>query len=286
MRSQSTRVRIRLASALVAALALMALPSPAGAVINPVFDGNQHPNVGIMRSFDATGEVFISACTGALVDPQTVLTAGHCTAPFPGFPPPTRFIVSFDPTQTQLPGGEIELTRFVEGTADPNPLFDNSIPQGTSGFVAAAPFDMGLIHLKQPAKTVFPGIKPAPIAAPNAFASVTNQELLTQVGYAVQRLAGAPPGQADSYFLDGTRNQSSWPLRKLTAELFFGNANPSNAIGYGAPCGGDSGSPIFAGAKILGVYTLGGVVCNNITIGARTDTGAGRAFLRSRGLVP
>src|SRR4051795_10681797 len=105
MRSKSTRVRIRLACALVLALASMAVPSPAGAVINPVFDGNQHPNVGIMEAFDATGEE-LRLCTGALADPQTVLTAGHCTADFPGGPHVARVIVSFDPTQTQLPGGE------------------------------------------------------------------------------------------------------------------------------------------------------------------------------------
>src|SRR3954465_4976451 len=115
MRSQSTRVRIRLAGALVLALASLAAPSPAGAVISPVFDGNQHPNVGLMVSFDASGQS-IKACTGALVDAQTVLTAGHCTAESPGEPHATRVIVSFDPTQTQLPGGGIRLDRVVEGT--------------------------------------------------------------------------------------------------------------------------------------------------------------------------
>lgn len=281
MRLPSTRVHVRLACALVLAPASMALPSPAGAVVNPVFDGNQHPNVGIIQSFDATGGRL--TCTGALVDPQTVLTAGHCTS---GGADVVKTIVSFDPTQTQLPDGGFKLTRFVEGTPDPNPAFDPSTPKSTSGFLAAAPFDVGLIHLKRAAKTVFPGIKPAPIARPNAFVSVTKNDLLLQVGYGVQLRDGAPPGQGDSYFLDGTRNQSTWPLRKLTDELFFGNANPNNAIGLGSPCGGDSGSPIFSRGAIVGVYTLGGLVCNNIAIGGRTDTGAGRAFLRSRGLVP
>jgi len=59
---------------LLAALAALIVTSPAGAVINGDPDGTQHPYV-VAVGFPQTGAL----CTGTLVSPTVVVTAGHCT---------------------------------------------------------------------------------------------------------------------------------------------------------------------------------------------------------------
>ena len=64
-------------SALVAASLAVALALPAAAVTNGTPDGNRHPYVGLIVFDDANGPAW--RCTGALLSPTVVLTAGHCT---------------------------------------------------------------------------------------------------------------------------------------------------------------------------------------------------------------
>src|SRR4029453_14359067 len=61
-----------LASAAVVAVA------PAGAVTGNFVPDNEHDYVGLIAFYDADGE-FLWRCTGSLLNPTTVLTAGPCT---------------------------------------------------------------------------------------------------------------------------------------------------------------------------------------------------------------
>jgi len=60
----------------VAASAIAA--APANAVLYGTADEGEHPYVGIVRFFDAEGN-YLWRCTGTLISPTVVLTAGHCT---------------------------------------------------------------------------------------------------------------------------------------------------------------------------------------------------------------
>ena len=61
--------------ALVTFVALAA--SPAHAITGRFVDDNQHPFVGLVVFYDAQGE-FSGRCSGALVSPSVLVTAGHC----------------------------------------------------------------------------------------------------------------------------------------------------------------------------------------------------------------
>lgn len=256
---------------------------PAQAVVNGVPDGNQHPYVGDIFNYDASG-AFAGGCSGTLMNQTTVLTAAHCVSPA---------VATYEVTFDSDAGPSNFPARYILGTPDPNPAWTpGSGKGGTAGFLADEPSDLGLIHLDQPASTVFPGIQPASLAPPDTLAPYANgngsiNQPFLQVGYGVQRSVGSPPGQPASFTYDGVRYQSQWPIRKLTDALFFGNANPNNAVGYGGPCFGDSGSPLLLNNAVVGVLAfVGSTSCQNTTGGVRVDAGPGRAFLASRGLVP
>ena len=71
----------------MAAASALIPAAPAGAIVGgtPDFD---HPSAGLVRFTTAEGRF---RCSGTLIAPKVVLTAGHCT----GREPATNVVVSF-----------------------------------------------------------------------------------------------------------------------------------------------------------------------------------------------
>ena len=276
-------------STVLAVAALGGAAAPAGAVKGGVYDGNEHPNVGFIVGLDAQGDGLFS-CTGTLVTPTVVLTAAHCMTGsiMDGV---DQLVVSFSPTHELDASGRPVIDQYVSGTPDPHPAYVDRAsiagPGGAAAFLESQAFDIGLLRLQAPAATVFPGITPAAITGPgtnNRYlqAGYTKKDLVLQVGYGMNMIW--PPGH-DQIFLDGTRNQSLVKVMKVTDALLFIGANPRDQAGYGAPCQGDSGSPVLRDGEIISLFTFSRG-CNNQGGGVRLDAGPAREFLRSRGLVP
>ena len=72
------RVTISLLAAAVVAFGAVAV---AGAITHGTPDGNNHPYVGLLVFDDAPGHP-AWRCSGSLISPTVVLTAGHCTYGF------------------------------------------------------------------------------------------------------------------------------------------------------------------------------------------------------------
>ena len=69
------RLKIALAAAM---LATVAVAAPAAAITNTYVEDHIHPYVVLVAFYDEAGE-FQHRCTGSLLSPTVLLTAGHCT---------------------------------------------------------------------------------------------------------------------------------------------------------------------------------------------------------------
>jgi hypothetical protein len=64
--------RLGALTATLLSVLVLALSSPAHAIINGLPDGNRHPNAGLVLFGD------VSWCSGVLISPQYFATAAHC----------------------------------------------------------------------------------------------------------------------------------------------------------------------------------------------------------------
>lgn len=238
-------------SVLITILLLMAVVLPASAITDGELDGEGHPHV-VLLLMDVGGEPMYR-CTGTLLSPTVLLTAGHCTSNFPGEPYTGMRIY----TESDVDAGIGITNDYLNGTCDlgncyeaaswaAHPLYE------TDAFLY---HDVGIVILEGD------GFDPGVFGELPELNQLDGLETgkkfgaqFTSVGYGLQ--ASYPDGSAEA---DRVR-MVAYPFLINTN----GFVNPfamllSNNHATGGTCFGDSGGPNFLGDSnlVAGVTSFG-----------------------------
>src|SRR5262245_26244021 len=164
---------------------VLIVAQPAGAITGGQRD-EVHTNVGVVRFTTEAGRF---RCSGTLISPTVVLTAGHCTGET-GDSPATNVYVSFntdlalDPLAPNITPEEraARAANYITGTAHPDPGWDGKLS-------ISRQHDQGVVVLDAPAASKWPGITPAPLLPVGALdgnQGALKNETFTVVGYGVE----------------------------------------------------------------------------------------------------
>jgi hypothetical protein len=263
----------------LAGLALAAAAAPALAITFGQPDGNAHPYVGTIL-FERPDGYY--SCTGTMLSPTVMLTAGHCTEEF-GVAN-SRSWVKFSPDiaiQSGCAGNHACLNAYLDnpangwipGTAVPHPNYDDF-----AGWPKAATYDVGVIELSRPVAMSTYGVLPT-IGLLETL-NGNDKNVFTAVGYGLQGYikpfySDAWTRYAGTVKLIGTNG--SWTGEGLSAK--FTN-NPGTG---GGTCFGDSGGPIFYGDTniVVSVVSWGHTPCIGVDFNFRTDVPTTQDFVNS-----
>lgn len=227
----------RTLAGLAATLGLAALPASAAAVVGGTdAPAGKYPAVANVVISDAFG------CTGTLIAPDWVLTAGHCSSLTGGLGiatplayPPSAFSVVVGSVASSGAGGErVAVDRVV-------------VP---GGYLLTAGFDTSLLHLASPARTAptpVAGVGFEPLSAPGVLGELAGFGLTAEGGSAPETLQQVPlPIATDATC--GARYGSFEPGTQLCAGYPDGGRDA---------CQGDSGGPLFSRVASGALYVVG-----------------------------
>jgi hypothetical protein len=254
----------------VAALAALFV-SPAALAITDGSRDEIHTNVGLVRFTTVDGRF---RCSGTLIAPKVVLTAGHCTEG-----PATNVYVSFDtdlaldPLQPGITPAEKTLreAHYIKGTAHPDPGW-------TGKLSISKQHDQGVVVLDEAASTKW-AITPAPLP-PVGFLDENQGQLknetFTLVGY------GVDIGDKKAQIVIRERRSTTSFLKNVQSEVVVFQINDNDSKAGGGSCFGDSGGAAFLGNYVLGDASyVNSLTCNATGSYQRVDTTYSRAFLNS-----
>ena len=230
--------------------------APARAVTDGKLDGTDHPAV-VLILMEVGGEPAFR-CSGTLLSPTVVLTAGHCTNNFPG--PPYTGMRVFTESDVQAGIGTTNNYPF----AGPNSV--EAVSWSAHPLYETAPFvlhDVGVIVLSAPV-ALPPGKQYGALPAVNQLDSLRIQRgqkdvTFTAVGYGLQE---SFPDQAFFLATNSRTRYASYPkLLQINVPGFTGDFSMllSNNHHTGGTCFGDSGGPNYLGSRATESNTVAGV---------------------------
>jgi len=274
---------ISLSVALLAVLALAT--SPALAITGNWTDDNEHPYVGLVVFYDASGE-FIWRCTGSLISPTKLLTAGHCADTAEGAAT-ARVYFQQDAGAHYDPATQIDpISGYPETCAAGTlgALCATSDEIYNYGFANFAGFpntrDVGLVILDQPIAMPEYGQLPSAGALDGlSTARGKKDTLFTVSGYGLTYRTQEHSAVPNISYRE--RLMAASTLVNLNSALTDGYnlQTQGNGDDRGGTCSGDSGGPVFLGGfdsnLIVAVTSFGqNALCRGTDFGYRVDTQA------------
>ncbi len=263
--------RSKLSAMLIAAALLLAVVIPAAAVTFGVPDGEDHPYVGLMV-FDVDAHP-AWRCTGTLLSPTVMLTAGHCTFGTSG----GRVWFESD-VESGIPGNGYPAgggTSIEFSAIYTNPDYNDG---------AFYLYDTGIAILSEPVNLDTYGVL-ADIGTLDGLKTKRGlqEQSFTVVGYGLQSVK--PTLSADRVRYRGTVNlidvSGTAGIPAGTSVLLTNNPGKKAT---GGTCFGDSGGPTFWGDSnvIVAVTSFGlNQNCKGLGGGYRVDTADDQAWINT-----
>jgi hypothetical protein len=243
------------------------------AITNGQPDGDDHPYVGLLV-FDFDGGP-AWRCSGALIAPDVVLTAGHCTD---GAEAARIWFAEEVSAVWDDPPGEYPFggSTSIEGTPFTNPDFGpGDFSNGLPGFSKR---DVGIVVLDEP---MFMDTY-AELPAAGMVDTLANKTAIDFVGYGVQYQAKIPgsdlPQPPPYYRWTGPRARYYAPSTFVSGKFSFSDENMRLSLnpggGKGGTCFGDSGGPDLLGGTetVLAVNSfVTNINCSGVGYSSRVD---------------
>ncbi|PKN97123.1 MAG: hypothetical protein CVU42_17260 [Chloroflexi bacterium HGW-Chloroflexi-4] len=263
-------------------VALALIVMPALAITGNWVNDDVHPFVGMIAFYDESGE-FIWRCTGSLISPTKMLTAGHCADVGEGAASARVWFQenaggNYDPALGYDP-----ITGYADSCASGTlgTLCATSDEIYNYGFANFAGFpntkDVGLIILDQPISLSEYGELPTAgmldgldkarglkdtiftISGYGLTYSTNVKDALPNISYRIRLMATSTLVNLGSKYTDGYNLQTQ-----------------GNGSGRGGTCSGDSGGPVFLGGTdsnlIVAVTSFGlNSMCRGTDFGYRID---------------
>jgi len=224
---------------------------PAGAITDGELDGNGHPYV-VLLLMEVNGRPAFR-CSGTLLSPTVLLTAGHCA----GAPGEFSGMRVFTESDVQAGIGTTNNYPF----AGPNAV--EAVEWHSHPLYPTAPFfvhDVGIVILQAPGVTGLSEYGTLPSVDQLDSLKTGRKSRFTSVGYGLQE---SYPTQA-SFLANNTRTRyvaHPW-LLQINVPGFTGDFSMllSNNANSGGTCFGDSGGPNFLGdSSVVAAVTSFGI---------------------------
>lgn len=267
--------------AVLASVAVGAVAVPSFAITNDWVVDNEHPFVGLVVFYDADGE-FSHRCSGSLLSPTKLLTAGHCTAPDSGAVTARVYFqqdagANFDPVLGYDPVSGYPDTCAGATSGPLCATSDELYDFGFMGLTVPETRDAGLVILDQPIYLGEYGeLAPAGTLDGLATARGTKSTVFTVSGYGLTYRTEAHSVVPNVSYRSRLMARSTLTNLRSALNDGYNLQTQGNGDDRGGTCSGDSGGPVFLGDfksnRIVGVTSFGmNALCRGTDFAYRTD---------------
>lgn len=227
---------------------------------SPIVGGttdNGHPAVALILNNGNGDPSKAFLCTGSLIAPNVILTAGHCSVTDDKCGPGTCQTL---PAATFQVGGGTDPTHGADWVSDVAEVHTNPAYDGSDLQNQGIPGDDAILVLTTPAP-----VTPMPWLDANDTSIYQVGTTFTAVGYGIDD--GTNPQTAGV----GVKKMVQLQIAQIVSDAFAYNAGPQGQNS----CSGDSGGPAIVNANgvdtVIATVSYGDQTCQSFGVDVRTD---------------